>query len=98
MSNKSVRQYAQREAIDLCRRNIEAAEIRLAREDNGLEPCERGLINLLLANASRDIKLITRTEDTDALELRIAQAHRLRAALDCRLRRDSFRVVDGGQA
>lgn len=97
MSAKSIKQHQEHICLDLVRRNLEQVEVLLARENVGL-PSESKLANLLLENATRLLHNVTRTVETNGLELRIAQASRLRAAIDCRQRRDSFRVVGGGSA
>lgn len=96
-NTKAIRQHQEKADLDLVRRNLEQAEVLLARENVGL-PSESTLANLLLQNATRLLHNVTRTVETNDLELRIAQASRLRAAIDCRQRRDSFRVVGGGTA
>lgn len=96
MSRNSPKAFAEHTTLDLIRRNLEQAEIRNAREDVDLPP-ERGLVLLLLSNATQMLKGITRTEDTSALERRIAEAHRVRAAHDCKMARENFRVVPGGR-
>ena len=96
MSRNSPKQFREKTAVDLCRRNIEQAEIRLGREELGLPP-ERGLCLLMLQNATHILASVTRTDETAGLELRIAETHRQRAALDVRLARSDFRVVAGGK-
>lgn len=98
---KELRRQQEKRAMDLAERNLHQAEIRLKGEETNGIIVERGLVKLLLDNANDHLSRIVRTVANEKkvkdMELRIAEAHRLRAALDCRLQRNSFRLVNGGE-
>lgn len=89
--------HAERGDLESAKDCLRHAEIRLKGEERGMGVAERGLVDTLLRSANRHLSRVVRTDETSALEVRIAAAHRLRAALDCRLARSDFRVVEGGK-